>query len=286
MGDLEDLDVAREEPRGDVRLGVGGQQRVDLAVGREQDDREPVRVLASATRRGPARARAAAAVRAGRRRPHASRRPGRRGRLRRRAPPARTGPRRRGAGRGRARRRRGAARSRRRRCGRAAGASARRAASRRTPRSRSCCATFASGGPWSTRTAPSRHLEQDGVALPDVEKRDPEARRRRQLRRRARAARRAAPGTIVAAQASAAGRRQRGSRCKARSASGVPSSTQTAAPEPICASGKPADEPRARGDVGGDPPVQERERDRDGRQQRLDQRPHEREAERAGRSRA
>ena len=36
VGDLEDLDAAREEPGGDVRLGVGGQQRVDLPVGGEQ----------------------------------------------------------------------------------------------------------------------------------------------------------------------------------------------------------------------------------------------------------
>ena len=46
-------------------------------------------------------------------------------------------------------------------------------------------------------------------------------------------------GTTVAAHASAAGRRHRGSRWSASIASGVPSRTHTAAPEPIWASGSP-----------------------------------------------
>ena len=47
-------------------------------------------------------------------------------------------------------------------------------------------------------------------------------------------------GTTVAAHATAAGRRHRGSRWSASRASGVPSSTHTALAEPIWASGNPA----------------------------------------------
>ena len=43
---LEDLDVPREQPRCHIRLCVGGQERVDLAVRGEQDDRQQVGVLA------------------------------------------------------------------------------------------------------------------------------------------------------------------------------------------------------------------------------------------------
>jgi hypothetical protein len=50
-------------------------------------------------------------------------------------------------------------------------------------------------------------------------------------------------------------------------------------PEPILSERQPAHEPRASGDVGSDPAVQERERKCGRWQQRLEQRAHEREAE-------
>ena len=45
VGDLEDLDAASVEPGGDLGLGISGEERVDLAEAREQDDGEPVRIL-------------------------------------------------------------------------------------------------------------------------------------------------------------------------------------------------------------------------------------------------
>ena len=82
-------------------------------------------------------------------------------------------------------------------------------------------------------------LEEDRVALADVEERDAEPLRRRQRRRGEELPHQKA-GNDGRTHANAAGRRDRGSRWSASRASGVPSSTHTALPEPIWASGNPA----------------------------------------------
>ena len=152
------------------------------------------------------------------------------------------------------------------------------AASRRTPRPRSCCATFASGGPWSTRIAPSgtwssaaspcptsRNVIRSpvgggsfalGKELPDQQ--------RRHDRRGAGDRGWATP----ARQPLQGEERERRPEQDADRRAGADLSER-----------QPAHEPRAGGDVGGDPAVQERERERRRRQQRLEQRAHEREAE-------
>ena len=93
VGDLQNLDAARQQRRGHVRLGVGGQQRIDLAEAREQHDRErfgsspavpALSARATRSRSRPSRKPSPARVR----------RPARRALPPRRARHARTGPRR------------------------------------------------------------------------------------------------------------------------------------------------------------------------------------------------
>ena len=79
-------------------------------------------------------------------------------------------------------------------------------------------------------------------------------------------------GTTVAAHASAAGRRHRGSRWSASRASGIPSSTQHGLARADLGQRQPGDELRAGGDVRGQPAVHPGERERHRRQHRLEQR--------------
>ena len=83
------------------------------------------------------------------------------------------------------------------------------------------------------------HLEQDRVALADVEEGDPQPGRRRQARAPEASCQASSAGSTAAALATASGRRHRGSRCRTSSATGVPSSRQTAVAEPTCANGSP-----------------------------------------------
>ena len=145
----------RQQPRRHVGLGVGGQQRVDLAVasragrsGAGSDPRSPFPAC-------PARGRGAGGGRAGSRRRRASRRPARRDPPPRRARRARTGLRRRAADRGRDRPPAASGLSSAPPMWSRCGCVSTSAASRRTPSPRSWRATSASGGPWSTSTAPS-----------------------------------------------------------------------------------------------------------------------------------
>ncbi len=85
-----------------------------------------------------------------------------------------------------------------------------------------------------------RHLDEDRVALADIEERDPQPRRWRECRGAARAARRAGPGATAAAHAAASGRRQRGMRRSSTSAGGIPSSAAIAYPELTWAYGSSA----------------------------------------------
>ena len=130
-----------------------------------------------------------------------------------------------------------------------------------------------------------RNLEQDRVALTDVEERDPEAGRRRQLRPRAelpdeqrRHDRRGA--------GERRGRRQRGSRCRAGARAASRGGRRPPSPEPICANGSPPTSRAHGGDVGGEPAVQPRERERRRRQQRLRAASRRARGRAAGRSRA
>ena len=145
------------------------------------------------------------------------------------------------------------------------------AESRRTPSPRNCRDTSASGGPWSTSTAPSGTWSRIESPWPTS---------RNVILRPVGGGSRASgsscqasnAGTAAARLATASGRRHRGRRCRRSSATGVPSSTQTAVPDPTCGEREPADHPRAGGDVGRQPAVQPAERERSSGQHGLDQR--------------
>ena len=193
----------REQPRGDVRLGVRGQQGVDLAVASRAARRRAGSDPPSAFRPGPARGRGAGAGRAGTRRPRASRRP----RRPRSAAAASAAPLVR-ARRGEARVEHAVDREPAEHGLSAADVVALRVREHERGEPPDAEAAKLLGDvrlrrPLVDEDRALGHLEQDRVALPDVEERDPEARRRRQPSRRDRAARRAAPARASRAHASA-----------------------------------------------------------------------------------